>query len=141
MRRTIIIIASLLTAACATQSGSLMTAEEVVASAQDGVTFVQNEYVESRVDQNPDFLLLDVRTEAEFKAGHIPGAQWVPRGKVEFHLAQSVRDADAEIIVYCRTGSRAALVKKALNSQGYKNVSAHRGFETWSEAGKSVVVE
>jgi rhodanese-related sulfurtransferase len=141
MRRIMVIIASLFAAACATQSGTLMTAEEVVASAQEGVTFVQNEYVESRVDQNPALLLLDVRTEAEFKAGHIPGAQWVPRGRVEFHLAQSVRDADAEIIVYCRTGSRAALVKKALDSQGYENVSAHRGFETSSAAGKSVIVE
>ena len=141
MRRSMVIIATLFVSACATQSGTLMTVEEVVASAQDGVTFVKNEYLESRVEQNPDLFLLDVRTEAEFKAGHIPGAQWVPRGKVEFQIAKSVRDADAEIIVYCRTGSRAALVKKALDSQGYKNVSAHRGFETWLEAGKSVFVE
>lgn len=141
MRRIMIIIAMFFVSACATHSATPMTTEEVIASAQSGVTFVQNEYLETRLDQNPDVLLLDVRTEAEFKAGHIPGARWIPRGKIEFHIAQTVRDADAEIIVYCRTGSRAALAKKALDSQGYNNVAAHRGFETWSEAGKSVVIE
>lgn len=83
---------------------------------------------------NPDLLLLDVRSEAEFIIGRIPGATWMARGVVEFRLAETVRDADAEIIVYCATGSRAALVQKALVAQGYGNVSAHEGFDTWAGA-------
>jgi rhodanese-related sulfurtransferase len=111
-----------------------MTAEAVAAAAREGVTFVDNDAVTARQIANPSLLLLDVRTEREFTMGRIPGATWMARGVVEFRLAETVRDADAEIIVYCATGSRAALVQKALVAQGYRNVSAHEGFDTWAGA-------
>ncbi|MGC6500826.1 MAG: rhodanese-like domain-containing protein [Henriciella sp.] len=120
----------------AAQADDLMTMEEVVEAAKAGIEFLDNDYVAARLAANPDLLLFDVRTEAEFELGRIPGAQWLPRGKAEFEVAETVREADAEIIIYCRTGSRAALVKKALDAQGYRNVSAHEGFETWSGEGR-----
>ena len=88
--------------------------------------------------ENPDLHLIDVRTESEYALGRIPSAQWIPRGKVEFTAAKTLRDADAEIIVSCRTGSRAALVMKSLQAQGYRNVSAHGGFESWAEDGRAI---
>ncbi|MEQ8858315.1 MAG: rhodanese-like domain-containing protein [Pseudomonadales bacterium] len=108
-----------------------MTIDEVVAAARADVDFVGNAYLKQRLASNPDLVLLDVRSESEFAAGHIPHARSVPRGVAEFSVARSVRSADTEIVVYCRTGSRAALVTKALLGQGYHNVRAHDGFETW----------
>ena len=125
----------------AAQADDLMTMEDVVEAAQAGIEFVDNDFVAARLAANPDVLLYDVRTESEFELGHIPGAQWLPRGKAEFIVADTVRDADVEIILYCRTGSRAALVKKALDAQGYHNVSAHEGFETWSGDGRAFETE
>lgn len=116
-------------------SETLMTAEQVSVAAKEGVSFVSDAYIVERQAANSDLLLFDVRTEQEYELGRVPGAVWMPRGKLEFDVAKSVRDANAEIILYCRTGSRAALAKKALEAQGYTNVAAHGGFESWSEAG------
>ncbi len=121
-------------AGCASHAAEPMTPEAVEAAAKDGIVLVENEHIVARQAENPDLLIVDVRTEAEFRMARIPGARWIPRGKSEFEFAKSVRDADTEIILYCRTGSRAALVKKALDAQGYQNVSAHQGFETWAQA-------
>ncbi len=117
-----------------------MTIDQVVEAARADVDFVDRDYLEARRAGNPALILLDVRSEEEFAEGHIPGAQSVPRGIAEFTVAREVRDADAEIIVYCRTGSRAALVTKALLGQGYTNVRAHEGFESWQEADGPVEV-
>ncbi len=61
--------------------------------------------------------ILDVRTEAEFKAGHIQGAKWVPHdqaGRVASLLSQS----EKPLVVYCRSGRRARLAAKTLQSKG-----------------------
>lgn len=135
MIRSIVSLALLATAGCASYAAEPMTMEEVASAAKDGIDFVGNDHVLWRQTQNPDLLIVDVRTRSEFDLAHIPGATWIPRGKSEFEIAKSVRDPETEIILYCKTGSRAALVKKALDRQGYRNVSAHSGFETWSQAG------
>lgn len=134
MVRHILAAVSMLIVAGVCDAREPMTAEAVVAAAREGVIFVDNDHITERLVANPDVLLLDVRTEREFTMGHIPGATWMARGVAEFRLAETVRDADAEIIVYCATGSRAALVQKALLAQGYRNVSAHEGFDTWAGA-------
>lgn len=136
MIRSLIIVSLLATIGCAAHADEPMTLETVSAAARNGIDFVRNDYISARQIANPDLLLLDVRSEAEFNLGHIPGATWIARGVVEFQIAKTVRDADTEIIIYCKTGNRAALAKKALDTQGYRNVRAHEGFEAWSEAGQ-----
>lgn len=113
-------------------AGELKTVEQVAADAVQDVEFVGDGYLEQRRRANPDLLLVDVRTEAEFEAGHIPGAVWMERGVAEFRLAGTVRDPDAEIILYCRSGPRAALVLKSLQDIGYRNVRAHQGYDGWA---------
>ena len=132
--RHILAAVSIFLAAGAGEASEPMTPDAVVVAARAGVTFVDNDYIMVRQAAKPDLLLLDVRSEAEFSMGHIPGARSIARGVVEFRLAETVRDADTEIIVYCATGSRAALVTNALLAQGYRNVSAHEGFDTWAGA-------
>lgn len=119
-------------------AGEPMSYEAVVAAAREGVVFVDNEHILMRQAENSEVLLLDVRTQQEFNMGRIPGARWMARGVIEFRLAETVRDAGAEIIIYCATGSRAALVRKSLEEQGYTNVSAHEGFDSWAGAGLNV---
>lgn len=136
--RSILILAAIALTSCASYATEPMTVEDVVADAREGIAYVDNDYIAARQAENPDLLLIDVRTKAEFDLGHIPGATWIPRGRSEFDIAKTVRDADSEIILYCKTGSRAALVKKALDRQGYQNVSVHEGFEVWADAGRPI---
>ena len=136
MIRKLLIFFALVIAGSPAYADELMTREAVAQAARDGIEFVGNAYVQERKALNPDLIVIDVRTEREYDLGHIPDAVWIPRGKVEFEIAENVRDADTEMIVYCKTGSRAALVKKALDAQGYQSVVAHDGFETWAQAGQ-----
>lgn len=138
MIRFVLVCAISAFSALAAEAQPPMTVEEVSQAARENVSFVGNDHIRSRQEANPDLLLLDVRTEREFLTGHIPGAAWMARGVVEFRVAEQVRDADAEIIVYCATGPRAALVSKALEAQGYRNVSAHEGFESWAGASEAI---
>lgn len=115
-----------------------MTVDEVKAAAKADIEFVGNDYLRARLAENPDLILIDVRSTSEFELGRIPGAQSIPRGVAEFRVAEQVRDADTEIIVYCASGNRAGLVSKALMAQGYTNIATHHGFKHWSEDGLPV---
>lgn len=87
-------------------------------------------------------VLLDVREDDEFHAGHISGALNIPRGLLEFRLSASpeLSSRDLNIVLYCKTSGRAALAACALQDMGYLNVqSIAGGFDAWSAAGKTVV--
>ena len=104
MIKDILTVSALVIFGAAAYAGEPMTRDAVVDAAKDGVEFVGNTYVQERKTENPDLILIDVRTEDEYELGHIPDAIWIPRGRVEFEVAEKVRDAETEIIVYCKTG-------------------------------------
>lgn len=116
-------------------TSQLMTIQQLIQDAREGVEFVNNDELTQRVKANPKLILIDVRGKEEFDAGHFKGATWLDRGVVEFTLARTLRDPNAEIIVYCLKGNRSALVVKTLKRMGYKNVKSHIGLESWVKAG------
>lgn len=116
----------------------LMTIKEVIDDARDGVEFIGNAELIERINANPKLILLDVRGKEEYDAGHLKGATWLERGVVEFTLARTLREPNAEIIVYCMKRNRSALVAKALIRMGYQNVKSHTGLEDWVNEGYSI---
>ncbi len=83
-------------------------------------------------------IILDVREPNEYAAGHIPGAINIPRGLLEFQIDQhpSLNNRNAEIVVNCQGGGRAALATLELQELGYKHVSnLAGGFSAWAAAG------
>jgi rhodanese-related sulfurtransferase len=83
--------------------------------------------------------LLDVRTPREYEAVHIPGAVNVSRGLLEFSIWSVVPDKNEEIVVYCKSGARAALATKQLNDFGYKNaIAIATGMTEWAKSGNPV---
>jgi rhodanese-related sulfurtransferase len=86
-------------------------------------------------------LLLDVREDAEFKAGHVPGAVNIPRGLLEFRIWKqlgfpSTVDMSRKIYVQCQTGGRATLATKQLQDIGFTNVTAViMNFDEWQKKG------
>lgn len=80
-------------------------------------------------------IFIDVRTEKEFKKGHLPGSINIPRGKLEFVIEKKVPDYKAKIVIYCKSGGRAALAACTLRDMGYSNVIAmNQGFDQWAKA-------
>ena len=84
-------------------------------------------------------LLIDVRTEGEFLAGHLNKAMWIPRGKLECSLLKITTDPKVKIVLYCRTGTRSCMATKSLQDMGYKNVfDLTGGFAAWTDEGYSI---
>jgi rhodanese-related sulfurtransferase len=78
--------------------------------------------VKLRMDQGEKLLLIDVREESEFSAGHLPGAVHVSKGVIERDIETVVPDPNKEILLYCGGGFRSALSAENLQRMGYKNV-------------------
>jgi rhodanese-related sulfurtransferase/DNA-binding transcriptional ArsR family regulator len=88
-------------------------------------------------ERMPDsnFLLLDVRDEAEYRQGHLPGAVHVPLEKLEANLAHL--PPDREIIAYCR-GPYCILSLKAvqmLRAHGFHSRRLEEGVAEWKATG------
>ncbi|PXW92348.1 rhodanese-related sulfurtransferase [Sphaerotilus hippei] len=87
-------------------------------------------------------LVLDVREPDEYAVGHLPGAINVPRGLLEFRLsaAEALQRRDLKVLIYCKSGGRAALGACTMQDMGYLDVwSIAGGIDTWTAAGGAVV--
>ncbi len=84
-------------------------------------------------------IVIDVRTEKEYKRGTIPGAMHIPRGLLEFKVYKVITDPNQKIIIFCKSGGRGALATLRLKEMGYKNVyNIKGGFKGWKKAGLPV---
>jgi phage shock protein E len=84
--------------------------------------------------QDAGLIVLDVRTPQEFAAGHVPGALNIPHDQLPNRIAELVGAKDKEIVVYCRSGRRAALAEQTLAEHGFKRVLHLEGdIQKWEE--------
>ena len=79
-----------------------------------------------------EVIVLDVREQYEFDAGHIPGAVLLPVGSITKDTAAAViEDPDTVVLVYCRSGNRSKTASQALADIGYTNIYEFGGINTW----------
>ena len=85
------------------------------------------------------FLLIDVREESEFAAGHAAGAVHLGKGIIERDIETAVPDKSACLVLYCGGGFRSALTGDNLQKMGYTNViSLDGGWRDYSCSGLPV---
>jgi rhodanese-related sulfurtransferase len=95
--------------------------------------------VRARQAAGEAFVLVDVREESEFAAGHAPGAVHVGKGVIERDIEGKVPDHGTPLVLYCGGGFRSALAADALQKMGYTNViSMDGGWRAWTEQGLPV---
>src|SRR6201989_992542 len=87
-------------------------------------------------------VVVDVRAPEEWGAGHIPGAQHVPKSYLESRIEGAVPDRGQHVILYCASGNRSAWATRTLvEDLGYENVeSMTGGFTLWKDRGYEVDV-
>ena len=84
----------------------------------------------------PPPLILDVRSGAEFDAGHIPGSIHIPFWAVPWRAGELRVGADHPIVVYCGHGPRALFARSVLRRRGFTRVACLAGhIARWREAG------
>ena len=79
-----------------------------------------------------EVIVLDVREQDEFDAGHISGAVLLPVGTITEETAGAViPELNSIVLVYCRSGNRSKTASKALADLGYTNIYEFGGIKTW----------
>ena len=85
------------------------------------------ENARGRLARNPKAVLLDVREDNEWAAGHAAEAQHLGKGVLERDLEKMFPDPNTEIIMYCGGGYRSALTCDVAQRMGYTNVTSLAG--------------
>jgi rhodanese-related sulfurtransferase len=92
--------------------------------------------VKKRRAAGENFLLVDVREEGEWKAGHAVDAVHLGKGVIERDIVKAIPDPSAKVILYCGGGFRSALAADNIQKMGYTNVeSMDGGFKAWLDEG------
>lgn len=88
------------------------------------------EAIEIMASENK-YIILDVRTIAEYESGHIPGAICVPNETIASTEFPELPDKNQLILVYCRSGNRSKQAAGRLAKIGYTNVVEFGGINSW----------
>ncbi len=84
-------------------------------------------------------VLIDVREDNEWTAGHATGAMHLGKGIIERDIESKVPQKGATLVLYCGGGYRSALAADALQQMGYTNaISLDGGWRAWQQAGLPV---
>ena len=95
--------------------------------------------VVARLNAGEKFVLVDVREESEFAAGHAAGAVHLGKGVIERDIEKVIPDAETPLVLYCGGGFRSALAADNLQKMGYTSViSMDGGWRAWTQAGLPV---
>lgn len=109
---------------------------KLVNAAKARVTEIDIAGYQRMVSEGEPHLLIDVREDNEFAAGHAKGAQHLGKGVIERDVEARVPDHDSTLVCYCGGGYRSALAADALRQMGYTRViSLDGGWRAWNEAG------
>ena len=83
------------------------------------------------MDTEEGYVILDVREQDEYDAGHISGAILIPYTQIEAKANEMLPDKDQLILVYCRSGRRSKIAAEALAELGYTNIKEFGGILDW----------
>jgi molybdopterin/thiamine biosynthesis adenylyltransferase/rhodanese-related sulfurtransferase len=114
---------------------------ELLARVKEEIDEISSIDARAIVDSPEAPLFVDVREPDEWEEGHIPGAIYVGRGRLESRIEGLVPDKERALVVYCASGSRSAFAAKALGEMGYEDVfNLAGGFADWKRNGFDVTI-
>ena len=84
-------------------------------------------------------IIVDVREDDEWKAGHIANAIHIPLGELKDRLPELQAYKDSTVITQCRSGKRSMAALETLKAAGFsKTYSMEGGIQAWSEQGLTI---
>ena len=95
-----------------------VTAEAAATAAASAVTAVE---LKTMSDRKDDFVLIDVRDQAEYDIVNIPGALLVPKSEIISGAALAGLPRDRQLVLYCKSGVRSAEAVAALKKAGFES--------------------
>lgn len=107
----------------------------IVNDAKSRIREIDIEGYKQMLAEGTPHVLIDVREESEFAAGHAKGALHLGKGVIERDIVKTVPDKTATLVLYCGGGFRSALAGDNLKKMGYESVISLDG--GWSAISKS----
>ena len=74
------------------------------------------------MNNETDYIIIDVRTESEYQQGHIKNAINIPNESIDESVSEILTDKDQLLLVYCRSGNRSKQASEKLAKLGYINI-------------------
>ena len=121
---TLLAVARLSAAGAVPMAGA---ADPAPAAASGAVPVSQAELLARLERKDPELAVLDVRTPAEFAAGHVPGARNIPHDLLSSRLAELAPLRDKQVVLYCRSGRRSLLAEDVLRKAGFTRIGHLEG--------------
>jgi phage shock protein E len=78
--------------------------------------------------------VIDVRTDEEFRQGHLPGAVNIPYDQIASRVGELPSDRSQPIVLYCRTGRRSGIAKTSLEGLGFTHTINAGGYDAMMRA-------
>lgn len=114
----ILVLISIISVSCK----SITDTQYVSISAEDGAKMLK---------EDPDIIIIDVRTKQEFDEGHIDGSINIPDFELVSRIGEIVKDKNDTVILYCRSGNRSKQASLKLIEMGYKKIYDMGGLLDW----------
>lgn len=119
---------------CTAQDQPAPDAAAQSATVQEDAPYTQIDTAQAArlMQTEKDYIILDVRTEEEYKSGHIPNAICIPNETIGNGEIGALKDKNQLILVYCRSGRRSKEAAQKLANLGYRNVKEFGGIIDWT---------
>ena len=102
------------------------------AKTQGAIVQVSAKEAQKMMSEETDYILLDVRTAAEYSEGHIPNAVNLPNEAIQKEPPALLSDKAQRIFIYCRSGRRSHDAATKLAAMGYTNIVDFGGINDWN---------
>ena len=131
MKRLLIpaLAALLLLTGCAHAPAPQQAAEE---QAEPSWVQIDQETAKRMMEADDGHVIVDVRRQDEYDAGHIPGAVLIPNESIVDERPSELPDLEQVILIYGRSGNRSKQAAQKLADLGYLNIYEFGGITTWT---------
>ena len=109
----------------------IVAAVLLLSSCGSSYTRISQDEAMQMMQEQTDYLIVDVRRPDEFAEGHIAGAINVPNEEIIDEMPELLPNKDQLLLIYCRSGNRSKEASKKLADIGYTNIYEFGGINTW----------
>ena len=132
-------VIAIICAGCNTSAVETTPPQKMTQSVTEVTSAEANALIQSNAE-NPDFIIIDVRTPEEYNAGHLENARLINYNSASFIEEISKLARDKKYLIYCRTGNRSSGARDKMTELGFLDIyHLTHGITEWTAQGYPVV--